>query len=285
MRKAYTLTSGIIAIGIYLCILGLLFWHFDHEEDKDIGAKNEQIISVDLSKIDGSQDAPSTPSPAARESIDAKAYPLQSLEQPLKEHIEQQQKEEPLPQKLIPIQKKQILADKPKVVVPIEKKQETKKIQDQKPIQKSKDTPKKTSDLFANVKSDAPIVPNTKTKPSPKPSQVTKISKSTSSAASELINKEFGKKGNAGVEDAYKSKVKSILQGWPAQNSYAGERAKISFVIQPNGDFDFKIIRPSANEEFNQGLVQYLKQLQRVGFGSHSGSRAYLFEVDFIAER
>ena len=284
MRKAYTLTSGIIAIGIYLCIIGLLFWHFDHEEDKDIGAKNEQIISVDLSKIDESQDAPSTP-PAAGESIDTKADPVQSLEQPTKEHIEQQQKEESLPQKLIPIQKKPILADKPKVVVPIEKKQETKKIQDQKPIQKSKDTPKKTSDLFASIRSDAPIVSTIKTKPSPKLSQVTKISKSTSSAASELINKELGKIGNAGVEDSYKSKVKSILQGWPAQNSYAGERAKISFVIQPNGDFDFKIIRPSANEEFNQGLVQYLKQLQRVGFGSHSGSRAYLFEVDFIAER
>ncbi|MDD3775150.1 MAG: TonB C-terminal domain-containing protein [Sulfurovaceae bacterium] len=295
MEKEYTFKSGIIAVGIYIVIVGLLFWHFGYKsEEKDIGTQTEQIIAVDLSTLDTSKDLlPSKP--VQTESNDI----LQSINEPqeekpqIKKPIEQPQKEivakqqEPIEKKQELIEKKQIPADKPKETSPVIKKQETKKIEKTKPIQKFKNQPANTTDLFANIKSDKPIHPTPKTKTSSKQSMpaAAKLPQSSSSAASELINKEFSKKGDAGVEDAYKSKVRSILQGWPAQSSYAGERAKISFVIQPNGDFDFKITQPSANEEFNQGLVQYLKQLQKVGFGPHAGSRAYLFDVNFIAER
>lgn len=295
MEKEYTFKSGIIAVVIYIVIVGSLFWYFGYEpEEKDIGSKTEQIIAVDLSTLDASQNlSPSKPVQtesndivqSIKEPHEEKQSIKKPIEQPQKQAVEKQQ--EPIQKKQELTEKKPIPADKPKDTPPLAKKQETKKIENTKPIQKSKNQPTNTTDLFANIKSDKPIAMTPKTKPSSEPSMpaATKLPQSSSSAASELINKEFSKKGNAGVEDAYKSKVKSILQGWPAQSSYAGERAKISFIIQPNGDFDFKITQPSANEEFNQGLVQYLKQLQKVGFGPHAGSRAYLFDVNFIAER
>jgi len=288
MEKEYTFKSGIIAVAIYIVVVGLLFWHFGYKsEEKDTGSQKEQIIAVDLSTVDESQDLPLA-KPVQTESNDIpQPIKTQLEEKPqIKESIKQPQKEVVV-KKQVPIEKKPTSVDKPKETPPLIKKQETKKIENTKPIQNTKNQSKNTSDLFTNIKSDKPIAATQKAKPSSKPSApiATNISQSPSSVASELISKEFSKKGDAGVEDAYKSKVKSILQGWPAQSSYAGERAKISFVIQPNGDFDFKIIQPSANEEFNQGLVQYLKQLQRVGFGPHAGSRAYLFDVNFIAER
>ncbi|MGW8169256.1 MAG: TonB C-terminal domain-containing protein [Sulfurovaceae bacterium] len=287
MEKEYTLKSGIIAVSIYFCIVGSLFWYFGYKsEEKDVGAQNEQIIAVDISALDERQDLPSVTrfeNKTNKIEKSSEATPQVSLQK--EKPVEQTQKEESTQQKK-PIDDKPIPVEA-KSKTQIVKKQETKKIQNTKPTQKIKEQPKTTNDLFANIKSNTPITTTVKNKPSFSPSKTmtTNISKTTSSAASQRINKEFAKQGNVGVEDAYKSKVKSILQGWPAQSSYAGERAKISFVIQPNGDFDFKIIQPSANEEFNQGLVQYLKQLQRVGFGPHAGSRAYLFDVNFIAER
>jgi protein TonB len=284
MEKEYTLKSGIIAVAIYVCIVGSLFWYFGYKsEEKDIGTQNEQIIAVDISALDEKQDSGPLIQNKTNE-IEKLNEVLPQVQQQKEKPVEQPQKEESTQEKKL-IDEKPIPVDKPKT--PIVKKQETKKTKNTQLIQNSKNKTKETSDLFANIKSDAPIVATTKNKPSYNPSKTmtANISKNPSSVASELINKKFGKKGDAGVEDAYKSKVKSILQGWPAQSSYAGERAKISFVIQPNGDFDFKIIQPSVNEEFNQGLVQYLKQLQRVGFGPHAGSRAYLFDVNFIAER
>lgn len=286
MEKEYTFKSGIIAVAIYVCIVGSLFWYFGYKsEEKDEGTKTEQVIAVDISALDEKHDNTPPVQNKTNEIEKSSEVPPQVQLQKDKQ-VEQPQKEESTQQKKL-IYEKPIPVDKPKPKTQIVKKQETKKTENTKSIQNSKNKTKETSDLFANIKSDAPVVQTSKTKQSSKPSlsATTKTFKPSSSEASQRINKEFSKQGNAGVEDAYKSKVKSILQGWPAQSSYAGERAKISFVIQPNGDFDFKIIHPSANEEFNQGLVQYLKQLQRVGFGPHAGSRAYLFDVNFIAER
>lgn len=295
MEQEYTFKSGIIAVAIYIVVVGLLFWHFGYKpEEKDIGTQAEQIIAVDLSALDNSQDLPHSNTVQTEPNViqqpikepqEEKQQTKGSIKQPQKQVVAKQQ--EAIQKKQELIEKKPIPADKPKDTPSLIKKQETKKIEKTKPVQNSKDQPTNTTNLFANIKSDKPIATTQKTKPSSKPPMppMTKLQQSSSSAASALINKEFSKKGDTGVEDAYKSKVRSILQGWPAQSSYAGQKAKISFIIQPNGDFDFKITQPSANEEFNQGLVQYLKQLQRVGFGPHAGSRAYFFDVNFIAER
>jgi protein TonB len=75
-----------------------------------------------------------------------------------------------------------------------------------------------------------------------------------------------------------------MLEGWPAQSDFAGEKVKVHLKIDPTGHFEFVIKRKSSNPEFNRALTEYLKQLQEFGFGPHKGSRTYLFEAEFIAK-
>ena len=80
------------------------------------------------------------------------------------------------------------------------------------------------------------------------------------------------------------AKVQSMLEGWPAQSEYAGEKVKVLLHIDPTGSFEFKLKTASNNENFNIGLIEYLKQLQTIGFGHHKGERTYQFEAEFIAK-
>ena len=73
------------------------------------------------------------------------------------------------------------------------------------------------------------------------------------------------------------------LKDWPAQSEYAGEEAKVWLKIKPNGHFTFKVLTASSSSHFNEGLIAYLKQLQRFGFGKHKGNRAYEINVEFVA--
>ena len=75
-----------------------------------------------------------------------------------------------------------------------------------------------------------------------------------------------------------------MLEGWPAQSEYAGEKVKVLLYIQPSGFFEFKIKSASRNPDFNRGLTEYLEQLQEFGFGRHNGGRTYNFEAEFIAK-
>jgi protein TonB len=75
-----------------------------------------------------------------------------------------------------------------------------------------------------------------------------------------------------------------MLEGWPAQSEYAGEKVKVLLYIDPTGGFEFKLKNASNNEDFNTGLVEYLEQLQSIGFGRHRGERTYQFEAEFIAK-
>ena len=91
------------------------------------------------------------------------------------------------------------------------------------------------------------------------------------------------KPSDRGIENAYLAKVEEKLNGWPAQSEYAGEKAKVSLKIQSNGRFTFKVITGSANPDFNEGLIAYLEQLQKFGFGPHKGGRVYSIDVEFVA--
>ncbi len=86
-----------------------------------------------------------------------------------------------------------------------------------------------------------------------------------------------------GVENAYLAKVENLLKGWPAQANFAGEEIDIRLKIYPDGHFDYEILRLSGNPDFNHELINYLKQLQRFGFGPHSRNRPYDIEVKFVA--
>lgn len=87
-----------------------------------------------------------------------------------------------------------------------------------------------------------------------------------------------------GIKNAYFARVERMLQNWPSQSEFAGETIKVWLKIRQDGTFQFKLLSASNNEDFNTGLIQYLQQLQRVGFAPHQNSRAYEVNVEFVAK-
>ena len=136
-------------------------------------------------------------------------------------------------------------------------------------------TPKKKNIIKV---SDTPI----KTKPKHDLIKVT----DNKMSASQRINSSLKdqKSSESGVENSYLAKVQRMLEGWPAQSEYAGEKVKVILYINPTGFFEFKLKTASNNQNFNEGLTEYLIQLQDIGFGRHKGKRTYNFEAEFIAK-
>jgi len=88
-----------------------------------------------------------------------------------------------------------------------------------------------------------------------------------------------------GVLNRYLASIEKRLRGWPAQSNFAGEEIDVRLKIYPSGQFDYKVMRYSDNQAFNDALISYLEQLRRYGFDPHSGNRAYEIEVKFIAHQ
>lgn len=274
MRKAYTIQSGLVAILIYILIILIAVWAFvENKKETQFSGSNEQAIKVDMSAINSSSSSQSSKSNTQNQEL-------------TKEEInpKQEKKIQETPKN---IQQETV---KPKEITPKEK-----SITDKKPVKEIIKTStnvvktnKDTTSLFDTIDAKAPSHVVKKSQTTTQKQTTSNLSSNSntqvSKKASDLINGSPSTKSN-GVEDGYKSKVKSILNGWPAQSDFAGNKAKIKFIIEPNGRFEFDVISISSNEEFNKGLIQYLKQLQKVGFGAHGGNRAYVFDVDFIAER
>jgi protein TonB len=248
---------GLLAVGIYVFIIALLIFYFNtrtEDTSKKYVKKNEHRIQVALS---GGPKAEKKKSAKKK----APAKPKKSVQKKVKPKPKKSTKKKVIKEKIV---KKKVVKKKPK--------------------------PKKnhTKDLFANVKTpkkkniikvtDKPI----KTKPK---SNLIKVS-DHKKTASERINDSLKQQKSAdqGVENAYLAKVQSLLEGWPAQSEYAGEKVKVVLFIHPNGFFEFKIKSASRNANFNSGLTEYLEQLQEFGFGRHRGKRTYNFEAEFIAK-
>ena len=260
--------SGLLAFGIYFAIVGLLIFYFNTRDEKKsvrYVKKNENRIQVALS-------APKkaiNPKPKVK----PKPKPKPKVKPKVKPKIKPKSKPKPKPKKVI---KKKV--KKEKVVKKVVKKKDQN-------LTKPK---KKALDLFANVKtpkkkniikvSDKPI----KTTPKNDLIKVTEKSVSASERISSSLKNQ--KSSDSGVENAYLAKVQSMLEGWPAQSEYAGEKVKVLLQIDPTGGVEFKLKRASNNENFNAGLVEYLEQLQTIGFGPHKGERTYQFEAEFIAK-
>jgi len=132
--------------------------------------------------------------------------------------------------------------------------------------QEKKAKPIKPKELFASVKPK--IVKKNKSK--------TKQQKTNKS-----IKK--SKSNDKGRVNKYFANIEQKLKGWPAQANFAGETISITLKIYKSGLFEFKINKLSSNTDFNESLVAYLKQLQSIGFGVHSGGKAYKIEVEFVA--
>ncbi len=162
----------------------------------------------------------------------------------------------PKPKKIIKTKPKpkKIVKPKPKKIVKpkkIEKKEEKKKVT--------------TDDLFRNIDTDKPT----------KKKNFIKTTDKLKSSKSDLKNK----------MDAYSAKITGILyDGFPEQERFAGNQIDIILTIYPSGRFRFQVSRYSSNTEFNEIIIQYLEQLQNIGFDRHTNSKAYKFNIEFIAK-
>jgi len=263
IKKSSTLISGLLAFGIYIAVIGILLFYFNSRDQKKpvhYVKKNEERIRVSMS----------TP----------KSTPKKEVKKQPKKVVKPKPK--PKPKKTVKkkVVKKKVIKEK------VVKKAKTVKKKDLNTTKPKKVN--KPKDLFANISSRKKVekpkpIKVTKTPVKPKKSDIIKVTDKPS--ASELVSNalKIQKKSDSGIENAYLAKIEEKLKGWPAQSEYAGEKAKVWIKVEPSGAFKFKVITASGNEAFNSGLMVYLEQLQKIGFGHHKGNRAYELDVEFVA--
>ncbi|MCF6205555.1 MAG: TonB C-terminal domain-containing protein [Sulfurovum sp.] len=249
---------GVVAVGIYLFVVGMLVFYFNHKETE----QKKRYVKKDEHRIQVALSAPKKKVLPTKKKQKAKPKP--------------RAKSKPEPKPKQKSTHKRVI--KEKIVRKTVKKRD---------LNVTKSKRKKPKDLFKNVKtvkkplikvSDKPIV----SKPKKQLFEITKKAPSASERIRNSLKKQ--KQMDSGVEDAYLAHVQEMLEGWPAQSDFAGEKVKVHLKIDPTGHFEFIIKRKSANPNFNRALTEYLKQLQEFGFGPHKGGRTYLFEAEFIAK-
>lgn len=266
MKKSSTYISGLLAFGIYFLLIGLLIFYFNVRDEK----KSIRYVKKDEHRI---QVAISAPKKAA------KTKPVKQKVKPKpKPKVKPKPKPKPKPKKEV---KKKVIKEKVVKKKIIKKKDEN--------LTKPKKV-NKPKDLFANVSSEKKVKkPKLKMeitdKPvKPKKNNLIKVSDKPSASALVSDSLKVQKSSDSGVENEYLAYVQSMLEGWPAQSEYAGEKVKVLLQINPSGFFEFKVKSASNNQNFNDGLIEYLEQLQEIGFGRHKGERTYQFEAEFIAK-
>jgi len=259
-KNSSTFISGLLAFGIYFMLMGLLIFYFNTKEEKkpiNYVKKDEKLIQVALSK--------------PQEIVKRKVKDNKPTSKP-KQHLKKKAEKKRVEKKRV-IKKR---VNKEKIVKKLKKKKDT----------NSTKHKKKPIDLFANVKTKKKknvieLTDNPK-KSKPKNNLIKLSNKPKSSHNSNALKNQ--KVRQSGVEDAYLAKVQSMLEGWPTQSEYAGEKVKVLLYIETDGTFEFELKTVSYNEDFNVGLAYYLEQLQSIGFGPHRGQRTYQFEAEFIAK-
>jgi len=258
MSKFSKIIPGLSAVGIYLLVIGLLVFYFNtrtETKSKNFVKKDEHRIQVALSSGAAAKKVKKNKKKEA-------AKPKRSVKKKVKSKPKTSTKKKVIKEKII---KKK----------PVKKKVKPKKKNNTKDLFKNVKAPKKNSLIEVT---DKPV----KAKPKQNLIKVT----DTPVSASERINYSLKNQKNkqSGVENTYLAKVQRMLEGWPAQSDYAGEKVKVLLYIRPSGFFEFKIKSASRNPDFNRGLTEYLEQLQEFGFGRHNGGRTYKFEAEFIAK-
>jgi len=281
IEKSPKLLWGLLAVLIYALLIGLLLFYFNTRNEvvpKHYVKKNEHRIQVSLSSQKKKKEKVSKPTikQKIKPKIKLKAKKIKSKPK----MKEKEKKKKIIKEKIVKkLAKKKVdnnITQKPK------KKKLVKKIEKLKvkknKIKKEKDV-KKTADLFANLNTKKQHKEKKKSSTNPKkitktPSALEKISKSVNAANSK----------DNGIENAYFSKVQSLLETWPAQSDFAGQKAMVRIYVKPTGQFEFKVKSKSNNIDFNLGLIDFLEQLQRLGLGSHHGGKTYEIEVEFTAK-
>ena len=258
IKHSSTLVSGILAFLVYFTLLALLIFYFNTRNDNSkehYVKKNEKRIQVAIA----SPKKVTAPKTKAKKKPKKKTKPKSKRKPKRKKTSGKKVIKEKVVKKKI-VKKRDHNVTKPK---------------------------KHAKDLFKNIKtakkkklkieiSDKPTKPKIK-------NDLIKVS---STSASARINASLNarKKSDRGVENAYFAKVQHMLEDWPAQSDYAGEKAKVILYIEPSGYFKYRIVSQSNIPAFNRGLEEFLEQLQVEGFGPHNAGRTYKFEAEFIAK-
>ncbi len=279
MNEKYPkLIWGAVALGIYFVLVGLLIFYFNSREEKKpvhYVKKDEHRIQVSISPAKSVQ----------KKKVEKKKVTPPKITKP---------KPKPKPKPKVKTKPKKVeekkvekKAIKEKVVKkPPEK--IVKKVVKKKDENITKPKAKKATDLFSEVKTpekknliqvtDKPV----KEKPKNNIIKVTENPLSASQRVSDSLKKQ--KSTDSGEVNAYFAKVQAMLEAWPAQSEFAGEQATVLLYIKPSGRFEFQVTSGSNVDEFNVGLLSFLKQLQSIGFGKHNAGRTYEFEAEFIAK-
>ena len=176
---------------------------------------------------------------------------------------------------------------------PKKKKKPTKKTVKKKPPKKIRNVKKPTKKVTKKVVKHSSKKPSKKVTKKSKPDTSSLFKNIASNIADDSPEpRTAGKSGKSskkvdkgkGVVNAYFAKIQHTLEGWPAQNNFAGEKVKVELTVYSSGLFDYKILSRSLNPEFNRALKGYLEQLKRFGFGVHSNPKPYKIIVEFIAK-
>jgi len=268
MKNRFKITSGFIAFFVYFAILGLLLNYFNHHRDE----KSVHYVEKNENRIEVAMSSQKKKKSSKKKSTSKKASSkTESKEEEPKPKPEQAEKPKSEPK---PVEK-----PKPK---PVEKPKPE-------PVEKPKPEPKPTKEPKKKVEMSSLFAGVNETKPKPdEDDKESEESNAQEERKSDNKNKSDSlknvKSSDSGIENRYLAKVESTLQNWPAQSEFAGETIKVSLMIRQDGSFDFKLLTVSNNESFNIALVQYLEQLQKIGFGLHRGEKPYEIDVEFIAK-
>ncbi len=241
--------SGLAAVGIYVGIIGLIFFYFGYRSE----TKNTHFVAKNANAITVTLQAPKrTKNPKKK-----------STKSPSK----------PKPKKIKHAKPKPLVSRKPAKVKPT--KPAKKKPITKKPVKKIQ-----AKSLFSNIKSRPNSRPN-KTKTAHKPKAAKKSGQTSKPLRNALTKQPMQDKG---VENRYLASVQERLYGWPAQSNFAGAVFTIGLTIHPNGRFEYVVLRPSDNPEFNRTIEQYLKQLREIGFDPTPRGKKYEFKVEIVAK-
>jgi protein TonB len=277
--KSLRLLWAGIAFAVYFTLIGLLLFYFNHHNSQ----KSIHFVKKDEKRI---QLATSSPTKAIKIKTIIKKSP-QKPKKALKAKTKPKIITKP---KVKPIEKKSLIKEKIVKKNRLKKRDENKTKPKPKKINRPKHKvekeikkivkQKKASDLFSSVNTGTKNVEIKKVEKNK--ILVKEKPQSASKKISETIKNQ--KQSDSGIENAYFAKVQSLLETWPAQSDYAGEKAMVRIYVKPTGMFEFKVKSQSENVDFNLGLIDFLMQLQRIGLGRHNAGKTYEFEVEFIAK-
>jgi len=177
-----------------------------------------------------------------------------------------------------------VLEEKPKKNIPIHqpnpKKSSIKKRPHSGPPSPKQKTPS-IKNLFSSLDAKKFQTQEPKPQPIPQPSRFKeRESAKTKELVDKLTFKEFvplsqkSIKSVSGKRDPYLEEIYRILYSyWVPSQASAGGEAIVEITIDTNGDFDYKILKLSNNEIFNQELEKFLEKMRTTTFPAPSKTR------------